>query len=62
MPTNCSPQKERYWEKSKPEELANPEKVLLPVFLLSPWTALNVYPMSVRVLVYLDAIEDSIFV
>ena len=26
------------------------------------WPALNVDPMSVRVLVYLDAIEDSIFV
>lgn len=26
------------------------------------WPALNVDPMSVRVLVYLDAIKDSIFV
>jgi len=34
MPTHRSLRKVHYWKKSKPEELANPEKGLLPVFLL----------------------------
>jgi hypothetical protein len=34
MPTHRSLAKMHYWKKSKLEELANLEKVLLPVFLL----------------------------
>jgi len=36
MPTHRSLRKVHYRKKSKPEELANQEKALLPVLLLSP--------------------------